>query len=62
MEKYWKYLSLAYVTEESDDLDNPNGLIEHKIEWRSESEYTFRTLNRVHLFLRRLEVQFSYHM
>ena len=37
-DKYWQYLSLAYVTEESDDLDNPNGLIEHKLPWRSESK------------------------
>lgn len=38
MEKYWKHLSIAYVTEESDDPDNPNGLIEHKLQWRSESK------------------------
>ena len=39
MEKYWKFLNLGYVTEESDDADNPNGIIEHKLTWRSESEY-----------------------
>ena len=33
-EKYWKHLSLMYVTEESDDPDNPNGLLEHKLPWR----------------------------
>ena len=38
MEKYWQYLSITYVTEESDDPDNPNGLVEHKIEWRSDSK------------------------
>ena len=27
MEKYWKFLSLSYGTEESDDMDNPNGII-----------------------------------
>ena len=37
-EKYWKHLSLMYVTEESDDPDNPNGLLEHKLPWRSKSE------------------------
>ena len=39
MEKYWKFLSIAYVTEESDDPDNPNGIVEHKLAWRSESEF-----------------------
>lgn len=37
-DKYWKYLSLMYVTEESDDPDNQNGLIEHKLPWRSQSK------------------------
>ena len=37
MENYWKFLSLAYVTEESDDPDNPNGIIEHKLTWCSSS-------------------------
>lgn len=39
MEKYWKLLSLGYVTEESDDDDNPNGIIEHKLPWRSDSKF-----------------------
>lgn len=34
----WKYLSLAYMTEESDDPDNPNGIVEHKLQWRSKSK------------------------
>ena len=38
MDKYWKHLNLSYVTEESDDPDNPNGLVEHKLVWRSKSE------------------------
>ena len=37
MEK-WNCLSLAYMTEESDDEDNPNGIVEHKLEWRSKSK------------------------
>ena len=37
MEKYWSILSLAYVTEESDDPENPNGIIELKLQWRSQS-------------------------
>ena len=41
MEKYWKFLSVAYVTEESDDPDNPNGLIEHKLEWTSDSNFFY---------------------
>ena len=28
MDKYWKHLSLYYVTEESDDADNPNGIVD----------------------------------
>ena len=39
MDKYWKFLSLVYMTEESDDPDNPNGIVEHKLEWRSDSKY-----------------------
>ena len=30
-EKYWSYLNLYYVTEESNNPDNPNGIIEHKL-------------------------------
>ena len=36
-EKYWSKLDLSYMTEESDDPDNPNGIVEHKIPWRSKS-------------------------
>lgn len=39
MERYWKHLSLEYVTEESDDQENPNGIIEHKLSWRSDSKF-----------------------
>ncbi len=37
--KYWQHITLAYLTEESDDPDNPNGIIEHKIAWRSHGKY-----------------------
>ena len=37
-EKYWSFLSLMYVTEEFDDPDNPNWIIEHHLSWRSPSE------------------------
>lgn len=37
MEMYWKHLSQAYMTEESDDPDNPDNIIQHKIPWRSKS-------------------------
>ena len=40
MEKYWQFLGLAYVTEECDDPDYPNELIEHKFEWRSDSRFS----------------------
>ena len=36
-DKYWKFLSLHYLTEESDDPDNSNGIIEHR-QWRSKCE------------------------
>jgi hypothetical protein len=39
LEKFWHKLSLAYVTEESDDPDNPNGIVEHKLLWRSKSKF-----------------------
>ena len=39
MEKFWHKLSLAYVTEASDDPDNPNGIVEHKLQWRSQSRF-----------------------
>ena len=39
MEKYWQKLCLLYVTEESDDPDNPNGIIEHKLRRRSQSKF-----------------------
>lgn len=31
-----KYLNILYMTEESDDSDNPNGL---KLQWRSKNEF-----------------------
>lgn len=37
MEKYWRKLSLVYVMEESVDPNNPNGIIEHKLQWHSQS-------------------------
>ena len=37
-DKYWKFLSLHYLTEESDDPDNSNGIIEHRLQWRSKRE------------------------
>ena len=35
MERYWQHLNLYYVTEESDDAENPNGIVEHKLPWRA---------------------------
>ena len=29
MDKYWKHLSLLYMTEESDDSENPNGIVDN---------------------------------
>ena len=33
--KYWEQLSLSFMTEESDDENDPNCIIEHKLTWRS---------------------------
>ena len=35
MERYWQNLNLYSVTEESDDAENPNGIVEHKLPWRA---------------------------
>ena len=37
MEKYWKHLSVVYMTEKSDDTADANVIIEHKLPWRSKS-------------------------
>lgn len=37
-EKYWVQLSHLYMTEESDDDDDPGCIVEHKLEWRSNSK------------------------
>ena len=38
IDKYWQYLNVNCMTEESYDPSNPNGIIEHKLPWRSESK------------------------
>ena len=38
--KYWEQLSVACMTEESDDPDNPAQLVVHKLPWRSQSKYS----------------------
>lgn len=38
-EKYRRHLSYLYMTEESDDADNTNTIIEHKLSWRSNSVF-----------------------
>lgn len=38
MSKYWKNLSFKYMTEESDDAEDENAVIEHKLTWRSQSK------------------------
>ena len=35
----WNKLSYHYMTEESDDPDEPNNIVFHKLEWRSESKF-----------------------
>lgn len=36
--KFWKQLSINYMTEESDDPSNNGALITHKLPWRSQSK------------------------
>ena len=38
---YWKQLTLEYMTEESDDPDDSSLIVEHKLQWRSQSKYCF---------------------
>ena len=38
---HWKQLTLEYLTEESDDPEDDNVIIEHKLQWRSESRCCF---------------------
>lgn len=33
--KYWNDLSVVFMTEESNDEDDPNCIIEHKLPWHS---------------------------
>ena len=39
--KKWQGLSYLFMTEESDDPDDPNGFIVHPLTWRSKSETMF---------------------
>lgn len=38
MDMYWKHLSQAYMTEESDDPDICDNIVQHKLPWRSQSK------------------------
>ena len=40
IDKYWEHFTLLYMTEKSDDPENPNGIVEHKLLWRSSSKYS----------------------
>ena len=33
MHEYWKHLSYVYMTEESDDPDDPNAIVVYKLPW-----------------------------
>lgn len=35
---HWKQLALEYMTEESDDPDDGSAIVEHKLQWRSQSK------------------------
>ena len=39
--KHWKDVSLEFMSEESDDPDNPNVLIIHKLPWRSKGNLSW---------------------
>lgn len=49
--KYWKYIDVFYMTEESDDPENPNTIVEHKLSWRSRSKLVKLSLYRIFLLL-----------
>lgn len=51
-EKYWEDLSILYRTDDSDDSENPNGLVEQKLQWRSPSECVqmLRLLAEYHIY------------
>ena len=37
--KFWDSLTPAFVTEESDDSEDPSVIVEHKLSWRSQGDY-----------------------
>ena len=37
--KYWKHITIDYMSEEFDDLDDANVLVVHPLPWRSQSMY-----------------------
>ena len=41
--KHWNQLTLEYMTEESDDPEDESVIIEHRLQWRSESKYCITT-------------------
>lgn len=49
MERYWRHLNLGFMTEESDDPENPNGIVEHRLLWRSQSKLVFMQLHNNYL-------------
>ncbi len=42
--KKWLSLSYIYMTEESDDTENPDGFVLHPLPWRSQSELEYNAL------------------
>ena len=48
--KYWNDLSLEFMTEESDNEDDPNCIIEHKLPWRSTGMSVYVILVPVYVF------------
>ena len=47
----WLKLTYKYMTEESDDEEDSNCIILHKIEWRSDSEFNILYLYDIVLFI-----------
>ena len=46
LKKRRRHLSLYYATMESDDPENPNGIVEHHLPW-SEFRFVIECLNRI---------------
>ena len=45
--KHWNQLTLDYMTEESDDPEDDSVIVEHRLQWRSESKLMLRLFRSI---------------